>query len=45
MFKGLVKTSYAPEHFTMTSLGDSSSAMYSSNFAGEPVLIKVRFIH
>ncbi|GFS04062.1 serine/threonine-protein kinase 31 [Elysia marginata] len=43
-YKGLVKLSYAPDHFTMTSVGSSSMGMFLSEFDNEQVFIKEHFL-
>ncbi|BFZ03297.1 hypothetical protein BsWGS_06335 [Bradybaena similaris] len=43
-YKGLVKQSQALDHFTLTSVGSSSSGMFESSFDGEPVIIKEYFL-
>lgn len=43
-YKGLVKLSFAPDHYTMTSVGSSSMGMFVSEFDSEPVFIKEHFL-
>ncbi|CAG5115231.1 unnamed protein product, partial [Candidula unifasciata] len=43
-YKGLVKQSQALDHFTLTSIGSSSSGMYESSFDGEPVILREYFL-